>query len=86
MCTDIPSLCLFHQQVERAQTSEPSRERYRVKEASFKNFVHKIRGVGREISAGTKTKRPEIKAERVKSQGTEGEFKTLKVVLCRENR
>ena len=67
LCTDIPSLCLFYQQVERAQTSKPSSERYRVKHRS--KTVHKIRG-GESGSEGIIKKRPEIKADR--------EFKTLK--------
>lgn len=36
----------FTKRVAKAQKYEPSRERYRGKEALFKSFVHKIRGGG----------------------------------------
>lgn len=47
VCVPTSSRCAsFTKRVERAQKSEPSRERYRGKEALFKSFVRKIRGGG----------------------------------------
>lgn len=82
VCVPASSRCAsFTKQVAKAQKYEPSRERYRGKEALFKSFVHKIRGGG-----GRAAKKPKNKPKTNKSRRGWRGLKQLKRLICGENR